>query len=651
MKRLFTLCLMLFCALHVMAQDCYNSTRQQGIGFYNNGNYSKAKNYFVEAKNCPDAPMGHDLDSWISKCNEAIQRAQAQADAAEIARKGYMNITSIRFCNEDDDNNVIDAYGSTLYAGSICYLKPAIFYTGLSDRERQITLHVKIFEDGILSQSSSSPDGYTYTKEVTVKPGANNNFVLPGWGNASPGSYGQTSVVRLEVYYQGRKLKSQEITLQPGIKPGGNSGGGNAGGGNAGAGSAAFESATSVDRGNSDNTGASYLRVDNKTEVNSSWGHACSSETYYVSTDGSDYKVWLLPSWCKLTSKTSTSFTIMWDTNTGCSRSDWFEVTSNNIDVRVNVRQAHAPGATDATYLRVDNKTEVQSNWSGSAGSETYYVSTDGSDYRVYLLPSWCEVTNKTATSFTITWEANTTGSSRSDWFRVESADQRVRVNVTQASGGSSNSGGSGSSQESNALSRKEWATLMRKAVDYVGVNYDNGAYKGQRDSNGVRQGLGVYWWSEDGDYFWGRWENGDQDGMGIYMMGDDSYNINNCQGCRYFVGQYDNDSKSGKGTCYDSWGNLIYYGDFSNDSPTGSYPNGENYSQYKFEVIKYTDGAMYVGETKNGERHGYGIYLWSSGAAWYGPWEDGQRDGYGIYLPYQGSSQTGTWRGDTKVN
>ncbi len=645
---------MLLCAGELWAQDCYNATRSQAISLYNQGNYTKAKTFFSEAKNCPDTPVGNDLDKWISDCNKAIQQAQAEADAqaqaAEAARNGYMQISTIRFCNEDNDNNVIDAYGSTLYAGSICYLKPAVFYTGLGNQERTIKIRVKIFEDDVLSQSSTSPEGYTYEQEVTVEPGSNKNFTLIGWGNSQPGSYGQTSVVRVEIYYNGRKLKSQEITLQPGIKPGGNaptptptpsSGGG----------SSSFDSATSVDRGNSDGTGASYLRVDNKTEVNSTWSASSGSETYYVSTDGSDYKVWLLPSWCKLTSKTSSSFTIMWDTNESCSRSDWFEVVSNGKEVRVNVRQQHAPGVTDATFLRVDNKTEVNSTWSGSSGSETYYVSTDGSEYRVYLLPSWCEVTNKTATSFTITWQANETGSSRTDWFRVESADQRVRVNVTQNAGSGSSSSSSGSaSQQSNALSRKEWKTLMRKAVDYVASNYDNGAYKGQMNNN-VREGLGVYWWKEDGDYHWGRWSNGNEHGIGVYLMGDDRYQVGNCSGCRYFVGQFDNDKKSGTGTCYDSWGNLIYYGDFANDAPTGTYPTTGNYSSYKFEVIKYDNGSMYVGETKDGQRHGYGIYLWSTGASWYGPWENGQRDGYGIYMPYQGSASTGTWQGDTKVN
>lgn len=747
MKKFLTLCLMLLCSMQLWAQDCYNSTRSQGIALYNQGKYTKAKSFFTEAKNCPDAPVGNDLDTWIGKCNTAIDTANQQAAAAEMARKGYMQITTIRFCNEDADNNMIDPWGATLYAGSVCYLTPAVVYRGLDSREHTIKLQVKIFEDNLLSQSSSSPEGYTFEKEITVKPGEN-TFTLPGWGSANPGSYGQTSVVRLEIYYNGRKLKSQEITLQHGIKPQGG-GSGNSGSGNSGV----------VDRGNDQGTGASYLRVDNKTTVNSSWSATAGTETYYVSTDGNNYKVWLLPSWCRLTARTATSFTIAWENNPGGERTDWFEVVSNGHEVRINVTQAagnsggggssyssvdggndentgatylrvdnktdvnsswsasagsetyyvstdgsdylvkwlpswatltarsrnsftisweantsitrkdwfrvttnginvdvqvtqaKAAGARDASYLKVDNKTEVSSSWSGSAGSETYYVSTDATDYHVTLLPSWCEVTNKTSTSFTISWEANTSGSSRSDWFRVESGDCRVKVNVTQSTGGSS-SGGSSSygSQNPNALSRKEWATLMRKAVDYVGVNYDNGAYKGQR-SNNLRHGLGVYWWSEDGDYHWGRWENGEEEGMGIYMLGNDSYHVNGCEDCRYFVGMYDNGVRSGKGTCYDSWGNLIYYGDFVNGQPSESYPNGDGYTAYKFEVIQYTDGAMYVGETKDGQRHGYGIYLWPSGASWYGPWENGSRDGYGIYLPYQGTSETGTWRGDTKVN
>lgn len=196
-----------------------------------------------------------------------------------------------------------------------------------------------------------------------------------------------------------------------------------------------------------------------------------------------------------------------------------------------------------------------------------------------------------------------------------------------------------------NALSRGNWRTALRKCRDYATFTYDNGSYSGQA-YNGSRSGLGMYSWN-DGSYYVGGWNSGDRKGMAIYIP-KSGYTLNNCPDCAYYVGEWSSYDKSGMGKCYNKFGNLIYYGSFANDKPTQTYPM-TGYSSYKFECQELSRGDYYVGETKDGKRHGKGIYIWSSGDMWYGNWSDGQRDGYGIYMPYQGSVSTGTWKGDTK--
>lgn len=83
-------------------------------------------------------------------------------------------------------------------------------------------------------------------------------------------------------------------------------------------------------------------------------------------------------------------------------------------------------------YLTIDNKTAVSASFSASGGYETFYVRTDGDSYTVEYLPSWCSVTNKTSTSFTLQCSQNTSTSSRSDWLRVKSGDKTVRIDVSQ---------------------------------------------------------------------------------------------------------------------------------------------------------------------------------------------------------------------------
>lgn len=109
-------------------------------------------------------------------------------------------------------------------------------------------------------------------------------------------------------------------------------------------------------------------------------------------------------------------------------------------------------------YLTVDNKTETSSRFSSGGGIETFTVKTDGSSYEVKMLPSWCTITSKNAGSFTIRCEANTSTSSRSDWFQVKSGDKTVRINVSQ----------SGNSNTINASFTNVW--VEHNVVQYVGL-------------------------------------------------------------------------------------------------------------------------------------------------------------------------------------
>lgn len=52
------------------ASQIYDSAREAGIGYYNNGQYQLAVQQFVSAQNI--APVNNDLSSWITKCNNQI---------------------------------------------------------------------------------------------------------------------------------------------------------------------------------------------------------------------------------------------------------------------------------------------------------------------------------------------------------------------------------------------------------------------------------------------------------------------------------------------------------------------------------------------------------------------------------------------------
>lgn len=98
---------------------------------------------------------------------------------------------------------------------------------------------------------------------------------------------------------------------------------------------------------------ASYLRINNQygDDITYYSTYPGDYNIFQVSTDGQDYSVEMLPSWCHLTNKYSGSFTLYIDSNTSHKdRSDWFVVRSNNQKVTVHLKQSGKPVPISASY-------------------------------------------------------------------------------------------------------------------------------------------------------------------------------------------------------------------------------------------------------------------------------------------------------------
>ena len=62
-----------------------------------------------------------------------------------------------------------------------------------------------------------------------------------------------------------------------------------------------------------------------------------------------------------------------------------------------------------------------------------------------------------------------------------------------------------------------------------------------------------------------------------------------------------------------------------------------------------YKDGSRYIGQMKNGKRHGLGVYIWPSGDRYEGQFKNHIRHGQGIYLYDNGNRYDGQWENDLK--
>ena len=359
----------------------------------------------------------------------------------------YMEITGVKFGNVDDDGHIVDKYGAKLFASEVKYLKPQLSYKGLASNEKTVTVYVKILkEDGSLEKGSSSPEGFTYKQEITVKPGSNQTALLLGWGrnsggSFSPGQYG------FEIWYKDKMIFQDGIRLYSGSTP------------------LVSNNILKINR-------IAFGSEDADDNINIKMGETLYEgevkyligNMYYEGLYSNDQKVTLymrifFPSG-SLSSGTDSpiGFSYKRDvtikpgsnvykiTGWGNKNGTTYKEGKHKYEIWLDGEKIYETtfdvkkkeGA--ASYLTVDSKTAVSTSFAASGGNETFYVKTDATSWETWGVPSWCEIKSKTSTSFTLSCKPNT-GAARSDWMKVKAGGKEVKIDIKQSAGNYASTG------------------------------------------------------------------------------------------------------------------------------------------------------------------------------------------------------------------
>ncbi len=127
-------------------------------------------------------------------------------------------ITKAEFANTDKENKIINDYGTTLYSNDMRFLNCKITYSGVINEETK-KFHIKIINpDGTLAKGTSSPDGYTRTRDIKLYPGDNRIAYIGGWGNSTESSY-KPGTYTYEIWLDGKKIYTAHPYIYSGNNP------------------------------------------------------------------------------------------------------------------------------------------------------------------------------------------------------------------------------------------------------------------------------------------------------------------------------------------------------------------------------------------------------------------------------------------------
>lgn len=129
-------------------------------------------------------------------------------------------------------------------------------------------------------------------------------------------------------------------------------------------------------------------------------------------------------SWGRL-SKNGNNLTLTVDANkTERARNDWFSIKSGNRTIRIDISQARSSSRFEISA--------TSANFSEAGGSKTFTVTSTDSWHIDKSTSSWGHLT-KDGNSITLSIDANTKTTSRTDYFTIKSGNKVIRVNISQA--------------------------------------------------------------------------------------------------------------------------------------------------------------------------------------------------------------------------
>ena len=189
------------------------------------------------------------------------------------------------------------------------------------------------------------------------------------------------------------------------------------------------------------------------------------------------------------------------------------------------------------------------------------------------------------------------------------------------------------------------FTTQAQNISDILFGDESNLDYIGQYNYNGKRRnGFGIER-QKNGALYVGNFSEDNISGRGVLIS--ETKGISNVPGAVVYVGGWYNGKKSGKGTCYDADGTLIYRGRFEKDKPVEESMETSEGTIRRFAMVNRGED-LYIGEINGNIPDGFGLTVNVDGSIIYCNSRDGERQGIGMIVYSPEIWDVGKWTDGT---
>ena len=205
------------------------------------------------------------------------------------------------------------------------------------------------------------------------------------------------------------------------------------------------QSTTTSSSNHKNATSTAYLKVDGSSANTTKYlMNSSSSITIRVSCSSS-YSVLNIPSWCWVTSKTSSSFVLNYNANPNTyTRYGSIDVSGAGTSIRISLEQAAKVSSNSSTTTTTSSSLKVNKTLvvATAKGVTDYITVTCNKAWEIQYPSSGMYTATRSGNSVKVVISANTTTSKRTDFFNIRTTDgkETIKVSLSQSPGSSSGS-------------------------------------------------------------------------------------------------------------------------------------------------------------------------------------------------------------------
>jgi hypothetical protein len=220
----------------------------------------------------------------------------------------------------------------------------------------------------------------------------------------------------------------------------------------------------------------SYLKVNGSSSNSTVYlMNTSSSKTITISCSTS-YSIYNIPSWCSITNRTSTSFTLNYQANPNTyTRYGSIDIYGGGTNIRLSLEQAAKSSSSSSTTttnvatLKV-NKSYV---YAPAKGGTEYITVTSKKPWEIQFPSGGMYTAKRIGDIVEVVISANTTTNTRTDFFNIRTTDGKETIKISLSQSGQSSKSSynnySNSKRSNNAYNSKHSLSKYQQYTRYCG--------------------------------------------------------------------------------------------------------------------------------------------------------------------------------------